>query len=255
MNPRSASICDRSWAIQIRDVARSFPRQISKTTLFRALASHLFNGHESSNRRFYALKEINLDVVKGDKVALVGDNGAGKTTLLKVIGGLYKPTAGEVRTRGEMVLLRGAEIGMVDELSAAENLFLYSSIYGVDREKIKTNFEEIFEWAELRPFAGARLATLSSGMRARLAFSALRHFDAEIFLLDEAFSAVDRHFEKKYQQVFEEQKNSDKTFLIATHDINFARMFCTKTLWLSRGQQMAFDSTDKVLDQYIAANA
>ncbi len=254
MNQYSASICDRSWAIEVHDVTRWFPKKDSNDTAFRALRSRVSNGKGHGNG-FYALNGLSFTVAKGEKIAIVGDNGAGKTTLLKVIGGLYRPTSGEVRVRGEMVLMRGAEIGMVDELSAGENLFLYGSIYGLHRDKIKENFDEIFQWAELTSFAGARLATLSSGMKARLAFSVLRHFDAEIFLLDEAFSAVDRHFQKKYEQVFEEQKNSDKTFLIATHDMTFARMFCTKTLWLSRGQQKAFDCTNKVLDQYIAANA
>jgi len=253
MNQHSASISNGSWAIRVRDLSRSFPAQNSNHTLFRVLTRQVLNGQRNSNG-FYALKDINLEVVKGEKVAIVGDNGAGKTTLLKVIGGLFRPTVGEVHTRGDMVLLRGAEIGMVDELSAAENLFLYSSIYGVHREKVKKNVDEIFEWAELKSFAHARLATLSSGMKTRLAFSALRHFDAEIFLLDEVFSAVDTHFEQKYLEVFEQQKNSDRTFLIATHDMKFARMFCTKTLWLSRGKQMAFDSTDEVLDRYMAAS-
>jgi ABC-type polysaccharide/polyol phosphate transport system ATPase subunit len=253
MSPSSASICNGSWAIRANGVERKFARRSPHDTAFRAL-THLFNGHEDS-KPFFALQDINFEVARGAKVAIVGDNGAGKTTLLKVIAGLYRPTAGEVHTRGEMILLRGAEIGMVDELSVAENLFLYSSIYGVDREKIKSNFHEIFEWAELEAFTDARLATLSSGMRARLAFSALRHFDAEIFLLDEAFSAVDRHFRNKYEQVFEEQKNSNKTFLIATHDMEFARMFCTKTLWLNQGRQVAFDATDAVLDRYITSNS
>lgn len=254
MNQCSANICDRSWAIGVHDVTRWFPQKDTHNTAFRALKSRVSNGNGNGNG-FYALNGVNFTVAKGEKIAIVGDNGAGKTTLLKVIGGLYRPTAGAVRVRGEMVLLRGVEIGMVDELSAGENLFLYGSIYGLHRNKIKENFNEIFEWAELEAFTDARLATLSSGMRARLAFSALRHFDAEIFLLDEAFSAVDRHFEKKYLEVFEQQKNSDKTFLIATHDMKFARMFCTKTLWLNRGQQMAFDSTDEVLDRYMAGSA
>jgi ABC-type polysaccharide/polyol phosphate transport system ATPase subunit len=253
MSRRSASTCNADWAVRATGVERKFARRSPHDTAFRAL-TQLFNGHDDS-KTFFALKDINFEVAKGEKVAIVGDNGAGKTTLLKVVAGLYLPTGGEVQTWGDMILLRGAEIGMVDELSATENLFLYSSIYGVDREKIKSNFHEIFEWAELEAFTNARLATLSSGMRARLAFSALRHFDAEIFLLDEAFSAVDRHFRNKYEQVFEEQKNSNKTFLIATHDMEFARMFCTKTLWLNQGRQVAFDATDEVLDRYITSNS
>lgn len=238
------------WAIRIDRLQKTFPVQDSHPTAFRVLGKLIAprSGHAQS---FCALEDINLEVSKGEKVAIVGNNGAGKTTLLKLIAGLYPPTAGEVFVQGEMILLRGLEIGMVEELSAAENLFLYGSIYGLERQKIKDKFNEIFKWAELEAFTEAKLGTLSSGMKARLGFSILRHVEAEIFLLDEALSAADRHFKGKYQEVFQNQRNSGNTFLIATHDLNFARMFCTKTLWLSNGKQMAFDATDKVLTEYI----
>jgi len=114
MSRYSASICDPSWVIRVREVARFFPRQDSHNTVFRALTRRISNRHENGNG-FYALKGINLEIAKGEKVAIVGDNGAGKTTLLKLVGGLYRPTVGQIETRGEMVLMRGAEIGMVDD--------------------------------------------------------------------------------------------------------------------------------------------
>jgi len=230
-------------------VEKLFPRGRSYDTAFRTLSKRLF-GALSKAETFHALRNINFKIFKGEKIAIVGDNGAGKTTLLRVIAGLCRPTTGQIQVDGDMILLRGLEIGMVDELSAADNLFLYGSIYGLEREKVKAKFRDIFKWAELEAFAGAKLGTFSSGMKARLAFSAVRYFEADIFLLDEAFSATDRNFKAKYEEVFRQQRNSDQTFLIATHDLEFASMFCTKTLWLDEGEQMAFDATDKVLKLY-----
>ena len=89
-------------------------------------------------------------------------------------------------------------------------------------------------------------------MRARLAFSLTRHFDTDVFLLDEAFSVGDKDFREKYEEVFRNQKNGDRTYLIATHDLDFARMFCAKTIWLQKGRLMAFGETEKVLRQYTA---
>jgi ABC-type polysaccharide/polyol phosphate transport system ATPase subunit len=254
MSLPSPKISDAASAIRAQNVGKLFPRGKSYDTAFRTLTKRLFGGFGKSET-FSALKNINFKIFKGEKIAIVGDNGAGKTTLLRVIAGLCRPTTGEIQVDGDMILLRGLEVGMVDELSAAENLFLYGSIYGLERETIKPKFHDIFKWAELEPFAGAKLGTFSSGMKARLAFSAVRYFEADIFLLDEAFSATDRNFKTKYEEVFRKQRNSDQTFLIATHDLEFARMFCTKTLWLDEGEQMAFDSTDKVLKLYTEGKA
>jgi ABC-type polysaccharide/polyol phosphate transport system ATPase subunit len=142
---------------------------------------------------------------------------------------------------------------MVDELSVAENIYLYGVIHGMDRVNIAKNFDEVLEWAELKDFAGAELRTLSSGMRARLAFSIARHFDTDIFLLDEAFAVGDKDFRSRYEDVFRNQKSDkSRTYLIATHDLEFARLFCTKALWLQKGRLMAFGETKAVLEQYIA---
>jgi homopolymeric O-antigen transport system ATP-binding protein len=250
MSRNLPSMCNSSWAIRVQGIEKIFPQQRSNRTAFQALGKLLVSPAGNS-KSFCALKDITVEISRGENVAIIGNNGAGKTTLLKLIAGLYAPTSGEVRVKGEMILLRGLEVGMIDELSAAENVFLYGSIYGLERQRIQEKFNEIFEWAELETFTDAKFGTLSSGMKARLAFSILRHVEADILLLDEAFSAVDRHFQRKYQEVFQTHRHNDRTFLIATHDLSFARMFCTKTLWLSNGKQVAFDATEKVLERYM----
>jgi lipopolysaccharide transport system ATP-binding protein len=235
--------------IQFEDVSKSF-NGLQLRRLVRIVRKYL-SSNGSAFEPYFALRQINLDVQRGDKIAVVGNNGSGKTTLLKLIAGLYRPTNGRVRVDGRVLLLRGVGTGMLDELSVAENLFLYGIIYGMERSSIEEKFDEVLAWAELTDFAAAELRTLSSGMRARLAFSLVRHFDTDVFLLDEAFSVGDKDFREKYEGVFRNNRNGDKTYLIATHDLDFARMFCGKTIWLQKGRLMDFGETGPVLDQYL----
>jgi ABC-type polysaccharide/polyol phosphate transport system ATPase subunit len=250
MSQFSPRIYDMDSVIRTINISKIFTLKESNKTMFSTLRKRLSNGAFNS-KTFFALNDINIEVSKGEKIGIVGNNGSGKTTLLKTIAGLYKPDKGELYVNGDMILLSGLGVGMLDELSVRENIFLYGAIYGMDRQTTKEKFGEILAWAEVQDFVEAKLKTLSSGMRSRLAFSALRHVETDIFLLDEAFSGGDKNFKKKYEEVFENHKNSEKTFLIATHDLNFARMFCTKTLWIHKGKQMAFGETEEVLQQYI----
>jgi ABC-type polysaccharide/polyol phosphate transport system ATPase subunit len=141
---------------------------------------------------------------------------------------------------------------MIDDLTLEDNVYLYGAIYGLEREAIREKFNEIVEWAELNTFVGAELRMLSSGMRARLAFSTIRHVEADIFLFDEALTAGDKSFKEKCDEVLEKYKGSDRTFVIATHDVEFAKKFCSKTLWLAKGEQMAFGETEEVVEKYLA---
>jgi ABC-type polysaccharide/polyol phosphate transport system ATPase subunit len=240
---------DNHCALVTRNLRKSFPVGGHRTTLYglckRAV---LRNGHSAQN--YPALDDINIEVSKGEKVGIIGNNGAGKTTFLKVIAGLHKPTSGAVTASGEAVFLAGLGVGMVDELSVSENIFLYGAIHGMDRTHIRYNFDDITQWAELEKFVDAKLKTLSSGMRARLAFSIVRHIATDIMLVDEALTAGDKDFNQKCEDYFRSAKNGGRTFLVATHDLNFVKMFCDKTLWLHKGRQMAFGDTESVLGQY-----
>jgi ABC-type polysaccharide/polyol phosphate transport system ATPase subunit len=236
--------------IDIQNMTKAFAG-IRARRMVRILRKHL-SANGSTTDQYLALREINLKISRGDKIALVGNNGSGKTTLLKLIAGLYRPSAGRIDVNGRVLLLRGVGTGMIDELSVAENVFLYGIIYGMERSSIREKLEEIIEWAELEDFVAAELRTLSSGMKARLAFSVTRHFDTDIFLLDEAFAVGDKDFRAKYEEVFRNQQNGDRTYLIATHDLDFARLFCRQTIWLRKGRLMAFGDTEKVLEQYLS---
>jgi ABC-type polysaccharide/polyol phosphate transport system ATPase subunit len=243
-----------STALKIENLNKTFPEARRPLTLFQALKRKIFeNGRNGKN--FFALSEINLCIEKGEKIGIVGNNGAGKTTLLKMISGLSRPTTGSISSEGSIVFLAGLGIGMIEELSVRENIFLYGTIYGVEREKIQQEFAEIIHWAELEHFVEAKLRTLSLGMKSRLAFSIARHIPGDIFLWDEALSAGDRNFQIKCEVFFKKAKEKDHTFIIASHNLTFIEKFCHKALWLQKGRQIAFGDTAEVLNQYRASTS
>jgi ABC-type polysaccharide/polyol phosphate transport system ATPase subunit len=243
-------MCDKmSLAIKVENLYKAFSARRPSNTVFKTIKSRLI-GESNNSSHFLALKDINIEVQKGEKVGIIGNNGAGKTTLLKLIAGLYEPSRGQILVNGSMTLITGFGIGMVDELSVRENIFLYGAIYGMERKEIQERFYEIIEWAELQDFIDAKLQTLSAGMKARLAFSTARHINTEISLLDEALSAGDKDFRKKCDDFFRDSIDNHKTFLISSHDLNFLKWFCNKTLWLHKGEQMGFGETERVLEQY-----
>jgi ABC-type polysaccharide/polyol phosphate transport system ATPase subunit len=242
-----------NYAVRTFGLCKTFSAEYNYMTVFKVLKRKL-RGNDSGSTTFYALKDIHMDVRKGEKVAIVGNNGSGKTTLLKVIAGLQKPNSGQVQVEGAITLLAGLGVGMVDELTVKENIFLYGAIYGLDRKELKKNFCEIIEWAELEGFVEAKFGTLSSGMKSRLGFSIMRHFEADIFLLDEALTAGDKNFKKKCKDFFRNAQNTHKTFLMTTHDLDFVEVFCNKALWLHKGKQMAYGETENILKQYFHSN-
>lgn len=238
--------------IQLADVSKAFRVDTGRTPLVGLLSGAFGNSQEKRFR--YSLHNLNLTITKGERVGLVGNNGAGKTTLLKLIAGLYAPTSGRIMVKGRITFLAGFGIGMVDEMTVAENAFLYAAIYGVDRDEIEANLEEIVSWAGLTEFVQTRFKHLSDGMKIRLAFSTTRYFDADIYLLDEALSAGDQSFRKKCEQVFLDYKKSARTMLIASHNMTFVEDFCDKTIWIEGGKLIAFGETKEVIANYLAVS-
>jgi ABC-type polysaccharide/polyol phosphate transport system ATPase subunit len=205
---------------------------------------------QKEGETFNALSSIDLTVYRRDRVGVIGNNGSGKSTLLRVVAGLYQPTSGAVEVRGDRTLLAGLGVGMLDELSVEQNIFLYGAMHNVTRQDLRDKFDEILRWAELIEFRHAALKTLSTGMRSRLAFSVMRYFTSDIYLLDEALSAGDRVFQEKCEDVFLDYERTGRTMLIATHDLLFVEAFCNKALWLQKGKQMSFGAPEEVIPLY-----
>ena len=245
-SPGSAAASPSSSAIRVEGLVKTFALELHHPTLFSALQQWVGR----HRRQFTALQDIDLDVRPGDRVGVIGDNGAGKTTLLKVVAGLMRPTAGHVTLRGSVTLLSGLAVGMVGEVTVTDNIALYGAIYGLNRAATRAHLRDVIEWAELQEFEGVKLKYLSSGMRTRLAFSALRHVDKDIYLLDEVLTAGDKNFLEKCDEVFRGYVRAGKTVLAATHDRRFVETFCNKVLWLHKGRRMAFGETAAIVPQY-----
>lgn len=233
----------------MRGVYREFPVVTGRRTLFSLAraAVGLRNGVEPAR---VALADIDLTACRGDRIAVIGNNAAGKSTLLRIVAGLLRPSRGTVETTGEMVLLTSLGVGMMDDVSVLDNTLLYGALYGVSPARMRPAFGNIIEWADMRGYEEAKLKTLSSGMRARLAFSIVRHIATDIFLIDEALSAGDATFRARCRGFFDDARNRDRTFIVATHDMEFARSFCTTALWLDRGRIMASGDSRVVVAAY-----
>ena len=235
--------------VAIHGVTKTFPVDRRGQTLFQ-LARRLASRADPVDR-FTALRDVTFDVHSGDRIGVIGDNGAGKTTLLKTVAGLYAPDSGSVEVYGSLTLLSGLGIGMIEDLTVAENIALYGAIYGVDPRTLRDVQNDILEWAELDEFANAKLKRLSTGMKARLAFSTTRHVNADVHLLDEALTAGDRRFQLKCEQVFDDYVVQGKTFVVATHDHAFVRRVCTHAVWLHKSRQVAFGDPDDLVARYL----
>lgn len=235
-------------AIQVDKIKKRFFVN-SRPPLFGLLKEN-FGKNGKSQDVFYALDDISFEIKKGEWLGVIGHNGAGKTTLLKLVAGLLQPDAGKVTRNGIITYLSGFGIGMLEELTVKENIFMYGAIYGIERETLGKNLNEIIAWAELEKFAETKFKHLSSGMRGRLAFSTTRYLDSEIFLMDEALSAGDASFREKCAKVFEDYRADGKSFMIAAHSFDMIEKFCDRVLWLNKGKVTAFGDTETVLEDY-----
>ena len=139
---------DRDCVIRMKNVTKLFPSGTSRHSLFRLMMGKV--SRRWSPEMFTALRSINLEVRRGDRVAVIGDNGSGKSTLLRIVAGLHRPTSGTVETRGAQTLLAGLGVGMMDELTVEGNIFLYGAMYGISRQELRESIGEILEWADLR---------------------------------------------------------------------------------------------------------
>lgn len=167
---------------------------------------------------FWALKNINLSIKKGEKVGIMGPNGAGKTTLLKIISGITTPTAGKVTTNGKIVSLLDLQAGFHPELTGEENIHLNGMLIGMDKDEIRSRKEEIITFADIGEFIDAPFYTYSAGMKFRLAFSIAIASRCEILIMDEIFVTGDFDFQKKTLSAIKDiQKKNKMTTIVCSH--------------------------------------
>ena len=197
------------------------------------------------------LKNINLDIKKGETVALIGTNGSGKSTLLKLMTKILYPNKGTVETNGKLTSLLELGAGFHQDFTGRENIYFNASIFGLTRKEIESRVNEIIEFSELGSFIDNPVRTYSSGMYMRLAFSVAINVDADILLIDEILAVGDAHFQEKCFKKLDELKNSDKTIVIVSHSLGPVRKLCDRGVCIYEGEVRKDGPIDEVLDEYI----
>lgn len=195
------------------------------------------------------LRGIDFKINKNEFVGIVGRNGSGKSTLLKTLAKIYFPEKGEVDINGNLIPFIELGVGFNPELSGRENVYLNGALLGFSNKEMDTMYDEIVDFAELRPFMDQKLKNFSSGMQVRLAFSIAIRAKGDILLLDEVLAVGDAEFQKKCNDYFAAIKGK-QTIILVTHDMASVRKFCTRAILIEDGK-VALDSTpEKVATAY-----
>lgn len=199
---------------------------------------------------FYALKDVNMHIKKGEMIGFVGENGSGKSTMLKIITGVLTPTSGDIQIEGKISALLELGSGFNPEYSGYENIYLNGMVLGFSREEVDRMIDDIIEFADIGDHIYQPVKTYSSGMFVRLAFAVAINVDPDILIVDEALAVGDLEFQLKCMEKFTEIKNSGKTILFVSHDISSVRRFCDSVYWLKNGEVTESGDTMEVTTNY-----
>ena len=191
-------------------------------------------------REFWANRNISFSLKKGDMLGIIGTNGAGKSTLLKAIAGIMEPTKGKIVREGSIAALLELGSGFDKELTVRENAYLRGAMLGYTRRYMDETYDQIIEFAELQDVQDRPFKQLSSGMKARLAFSIASQVRPDILILDEVLSVGDGAFRKKSENKMREIIFGGATTILVSHSMEQVRALCNKVLWLHMGEQMEF---------------
>src|SRR5690349_12178281 len=185
---------------------------------------------------FWALKDVNFEVKKGEVVGFVGRNGAGKSTLLKILSRITEPTEGRVELHGRIGSLLEVGTGFHSELTGRENIYLNGAILGMKKSEIDRNFDEIVQFSEVERFVDVPVKRYSSGMQVRLAFAVAAYLDPEILILDEVLAVGDNAFQKKCLGKMGEVAKQGRTIFIVSHNMESVEKLCTHAFYLDCGR-------------------
>lgn len=234
----------------LRDVITSNVKNAFRHTKDLISGGHAIEG--DTEEEFWALRDLNFEINKGDRVGIIGRNGAGKSTLLKVLSRITEPTTGKVTINGRVASLLEVGTGFHPELSGRENIFLNGAILGMSRREIRSKFDEIVAFAEVEKFLDTPVKRYSSGMYVRLAFAVAAHLEPEILIVDEVLAVGDAQFQKKCLGKMEDvSRNEGRTVLFVSHNMGVISQLCEKSIFLKGGMVHSYGLTNKVMNDYL----
>jgi ABC-type polysaccharide/polyol phosphate transport system ATPase subunit len=205
----------------------------------------------NSYEDFWAVKDINIDINRGEVFGIIGENGAGKTTLLNIIAGMLKPDRGTVQVNGTISAIMEIGAGFQKELTGKENIYLTSSLFGLTHEEISAKYNDIIEFAAIGRFIHAPIKAYSAGMYMRLAFAIAIHVDPDILLIDETFAVGDIYAQYKCINKIFELKEQGKTIIFISQDIEMSKRLCTRGIFIRDGVIIKEGPIDKLCTYYM----
>ena len=236
-------------AIEVKNMTKSFKLYSDKPN---TMKERLVRGWKKNNNEIHTvLKDIDIEIKKGDTVALIGVNGSGKSTLLKLMTKIIYPNKGTVETRGKLTSLLELGAGFHPDFTGRENIYFNAAIFGLTRAEIDKRINDIIEFSELGDFIDSPIRTYSSGMYMRLAFAVAINVDADILLIDEILAVGDQHFQDKCFAKLEELAKSDMTIVIVAHGMAALKRLCTRGIWINNGVVAMDGPFEEVSEAYL----
>lgn len=242
--------------VRVENVSKKFCRDLKRSLWYgmKDLGSELLcrrhdDDGELRKDEFWAVKDVNFELKRGECLGLIGYNGAGKTTLLRMLNGLIKPDRGRIEMRGRVGALIALGAGFNPILTGRENVYVNSSILGLNNAEINEKIEEIIEFAEIGDFIDSPVQTYSSGMQVRLGFAIATMLKPDILLLDEVLAVGDAGFRFKCYKIIDDLLNSAAVIFVS-HNMPDVYRICSKTVYLEKGVPMLFGNTKKCINLY-----
>ncbi len=242
-------------AIKIESLSKCYqiydkPRDRLKQMILPRLQRLALQSPRQYFSEFWALKDISVDIRKGEAVGVIGRNGSGKSTLLKLICGKLSPTQGAIETHGRIAALLELGSGFNPEFTGRENIYLNGAILGIGKERLDEKFADIVRFADIGNHLDQPVKTYSSGMFVRLAFAVQAHLEPEILIIDEALSVGDQFFQAKCYAAIRSMMENGTTVLFVSHSAATVKALCPRAILLSHGELIMDGLASKALDRY-----
>jgi lipopolysaccharide transport system ATP-binding protein len=197
-----------------------------------------------------ALRDLDLNVVAGDRLGIVGHNGSGKSTLLRLLSGIYEPSTGSIERSGSIASLVDISLGINGENTGRENIFLRGKLMGLSKKEIDAKIDEIIDFSELGDYINLPVRIYSSGMLLRLAFSVSTSITADILIMDEWLSVGDGAFADRASARLSGLVDESEILIIASHDRDLIEKTCNKVVWLEHGHIKKIGATREITTEY-----
>jgi lipopolysaccharide transport system ATP-binding protein len=230
-------------------IFNSSSRSITNTLVSAATGGAL-TAQKGGHISIEALKNLDLEIVSGDRLGIIGHNGSGKSTLLRLLSGIYEPSSGEIQRSGSISSLVDISLGINPESTGRENIFLRGKLMGLSRKEIDEKIDEIIEFSELGDYINLPVRIYSSGMLLRLAFSVSTSISADILIMDEWLSVGDGSFAERASNRLRELVDSSEILVIASHTRSLIEETCNKVVWLEHGVIKKVGPVAEIVPQY-----